>query len=313
MKNGVVIVTYNRLELLRECLACVKGQTFPFSDVIVIDNCSTDGTEEYLDQMKDTWDPSLGRIHVIHEETNLGGSGGFYHGLQVAEEKDLDWVLIIDDDAMIAPDYMEILMSYGADRPQVHALAGGVITEGKLDISHRRRIVNKLLFAEQSVPREAYEEEAFSCDAATFCGLVIRGETLRKIGLPKKEYFIWYDDTEFCLRLMPYHGITVVPKALLNHKTTPAPETMVVKGVLHRIGWRQYYGYRNRYDTAYEHLGRLTACCILWQYRAFLLASCLMLCNRDDREQARYNIRLLRDVLRDCRKHTLGYHSDYHR
>lgn len=52
MKNGVVIVTYNRLSLLRECVSCVLGQTVPFSHVIIVDNCSTDGTGDYLGNLK---------------------------------------------------------------------------------------------------------------------------------------------------------------------------------------------------------------------------------------------------------------------
>ena len=71
----------------------------------------------------------------------------------------------------------------------------------------------------------------------------------------KKEYFLWYDDIEYCLRLMDAGGITVVPDAVLQHKTVLSKEGMVAKGVLHRIGWRQYYGYRNRYDTAKDILG----------------------------------------------------------
>ena len=55
MNNAVVIVTYNRLELLKECLACVCRQTIPFSRVIVVDNHSTDGTRDYLEGREDTY------------------------------------------------------------------------------------------------------------------------------------------------------------------------------------------------------------------------------------------------------------------
>ena len=48
MKVNCVVVTYNRLALLRECLAAIEKQTYPIHKVIVIDNCSTDGTEDFL-------------------------------------------------------------------------------------------------------------------------------------------------------------------------------------------------------------------------------------------------------------------------
>ena len=331
MNNGVVIVTYNRMELLKECLACVCGQTIPFSRVIVVNNCSTDGTGAYLQSREDAIvlspdtimcsdDVSDGReakrIWVIDETENLGGAGGFYHGLQVARTMDLDWVLVIDDDAMIAPDYMERLLEgrtaqLTAGKREVAALAGSVWTEDRLDLSHRRRITNRLLFVESAVEQEEYRS-AFSCDCATFCGLAIAGSKMQEIGLPQKDYFLWYDDTEYCLRLQDCGGITVIPDARLDHKTTLSKEGMVAKGVLHRIGWRQYYGYRNRYDTARAHLGKGSARCILWQYRVFLLLSRCMMLKKSTRAQGASNVRILRDVIQDCKSGRLGRHPSYH-
>lgn len=49
---AVVVVTYNRLELLKECLKQVENQTVPAQKIIVVDNASTDGTAEYLREYK---------------------------------------------------------------------------------------------------------------------------------------------------------------------------------------------------------------------------------------------------------------------
>ncbi len=304
MNNAVVIVTYNRLELLKECLACVCGQTIPFSRVIVVDNHSTDGTAEYLASRTD--------VEVIRETENLGGAGGFYDGLQRASQSPYDWVLIIDDDAMIAPDYMEKLLDYANAHTGIYGFAGKVVTEGHIDVSHRRRITNRLLYVESNVATEEYQKESFSCDAATFCGLLLQGQKMREIGLPQKGYFLWYDDIEYCLRLQECGGVTVVPAAVLHHKTVLSKEGMVTKGVLHRIGWRQYYGYRNRYDTAKRHLGSLSAWVILWQYRVFWLLSFFMTWKKETREQGRSNQKILHDVIKDCKAGRLGKHPEYH-
>lgn len=304
MNNAVVIVTYNRVELLKECLACVCGQTIPFSRVIVVDNHSTDGTAEFLAARED--------LDVIREPENLGGAGGFYDGLQRASQVEYDWVLIIDDDAMIAPDYMEKLLDYANAHTGIYGLAGKVVTEGHIDVSHRRRIINRLLYVESNVASEEYQKESFSCDAATFCGLLLQGQKMREIGLPQKGYFLWYDDIEYCLRLQECGGVTVVPAAVLHHKTVLSKEGMVTKGVLHRIGWRQYYGYRNRYDTAKRHLGSLSAWVILWQYRVFWLLSFFMTWKKETREQGRSNQKILHDVIKDCKAGKLGKHPEYH-
>ena len=249
---------------------------------------------------------------MIREPENLGGAGGFYDGLQCASQGEYDWVLIIDDDAMITPDYMEKLLDYANAHTGIYGLAGKVVTEGHIDVSHRRRITNRLLYVESNVASEEYQKESFACDAATFCGLLLQGKKMREIGLPQKGYFLWYDDIEYCLRLQECGGVTVVPAAVLHHKTVLSKEGMVTKGVLHRIGWRQYYGYRNRYDTAKRHLGSLSAWVILWQYRVFWLLSFFMTWKKETREQGRSNQKILHDVIKDCKAGKLGKHPEYH-
>lgn len=313
MKNGVVIVTYNRLELLKECIGCVCSQSLPFSDVILVNNCSTDGTTEYLDAWSAARRESMTDgpvVTVLHQKENLGGAGGFYAGLAAAGQKELDWVLLIDDDAMIACDYMERLLACKKNLSEgtPPAMAGSVWTAGKLDLTHRRRIKSKLLFIEQPVAKEAYQD-VFVCDCATFCGLVISGRALQDIGLPKKEYFIWYDDSEYCLRLAAQGGITVVPEARLNHKTKlPGAGD----GLLERTGWRHYYGYRNRLDTARIHFGAASVFCIALEYHVLSLCSRLMMLLPAKREKGRFNIQMIRDALSDGKNGRLGKRETYH-
>lgn len=71
---AVTVVTYNRLNLLKECLQALRRQTIK-ADIIIVNNGSTDGTKEYLDSKEG--------IFVIHQE-NLGGAGGFYAGTRQA-------------------------------------------------------------------------------------------------------------------------------------------------------------------------------------------------------------------------------------
>ena len=305
MKTAVVIVTHNRIELLKECLGCVNSQEIPFSRVIVVNNLSTDGTKEYLDGIEDD------RYCIIHSEKNLGGAGGFYLALQEAQKENFDWILIIDDDAMIARDYMSLLIQAGEEHPDTPGFCGSVHTQGKIDLSHRRRVGNPLIFSEIPVAEQEYEKNEFYCDTVTFCGLLLRGKSFEKYGLPIKDYFIWCDDTEYCLRMYEDRKrILTVPKAVLNHKTILSEN----KGsLLRRIEWRSYYGYRNRYDAAKRHIGGLTPFVIRWEYRMFYLLSALMCLSFDEnkREQGRYNVKLLKDVLSDIKSGYIGKRDEY--
>ena len=94
---AAVIVTYNRLEKLKKALKCYETQTMLPKYLVIVNNCSTDGTKDYLNEwLKET---SFIKKIVINTESNLGGSGGFYIGQKKALELDVDWIYLADDDA----------------------------------------------------------------------------------------------------------------------------------------------------------------------------------------------------------------------
>ena len=78
-KIAAIIVTFNRKDLLVECIDNLKKQTIKLSEIIVVNNNSNDGTKEILTTIKG--------ITVINLEKNIGGAGGFNIGLRYAYEK----------------------------------------------------------------------------------------------------------------------------------------------------------------------------------------------------------------------------------
>ena len=118
LKFGVVIVTYNRLHLLKECLRCVALQKLHFHSIVIVDNCSNDGTKEYLKEL-DTKKMNCNTLEVINLDKNLGGAGGFSLGVQRICN-DVDYLLLIDDDAMIHKDFLSSINN--GMTPQILAL-----------------------------------------------------------------------------------------------------------------------------------------------------------------------------------------------
>nr|MCR5545643.1 glycosyltransferase [Lachnospiraceae bacterium] len=78
MEITAVVVTYNRLELLKENIEALRHQSVPDLSILVVNNASTDGTKEYLDEVANN------QIGVLHLEENMGGAGGFYYGMKKA-------------------------------------------------------------------------------------------------------------------------------------------------------------------------------------------------------------------------------------
>lgn len=243
MKYIIVIVTYNRIKLLKECVVAALWQTYPPYKIVIINNCSTDGTDDYLESLDQQ------EILIVHERQNSGGAGGFYTGMQEAMKFDFDYVLLIDDDAILDKDYLLNINNYTEKNAEVGSLAGAVFTDGSIDISHRRLLDTTSCFKEISVKAEIYNREmSFEVDLASFCGILVNKKVVEKIGLPMRDYFIWFDDSEYSLRIRKHSKIVVVPSAKLNHKTKITPLTGSKK-----LTWKSYYGIRNKLDAIRRH------------------------------------------------------------
>ena len=78
-KVGIVVVTYNRLALLKEAIDSLRNQIYTNREIVVVNNGSTDGTQEWLNAQKDI---------IVNTQQNLGGAGGLFTGVKyVGEDK----------------------------------------------------------------------------------------------------------------------------------------------------------------------------------------------------------------------------------
>ena len=252
---ALVIVTYNRLEKLKKALQCYKEQTQGFRNLIVVDNCSTDGTKEYLDE----WEhhETTFRKIVIHSSENVGGAGGFYLGQKKALELNADWVFIADDDAYAAPDMVEKFYRFTAnhDCSKLSAICATVRNmDGSIAAYHRDRykIENGTNwfykeFKRVHIPDEEYGREFFSIDLLSYVGSFLNAKALKKCGLVNPSYFIFFDDSEHSLRLKKYGEIIVIPQMEIVHEGGAAEAK---KG---SISWRSYYEIRNNTHMLLKH------------------------------------------------------------
>ncbi|MFG6367357.1 MAG: glycosyltransferase [Lachnospiraceae bacterium] len=293
IKYAVVITTYNREELLRECVDHVQHQTIPPDSIIIVNNASTDGTELYLKTLSEQ-DKTVNIINLLE---NTGGAGGFAVGIERAAKTATTWMLAIDDDAVIAIDYMEKIFAVAQQNPTYRAFAGAVTVNGKIDTCHRRKLTGIGLMS-KNCKEQAYTQPCFTCDIASFCGMVVDLSLVRQIGLPHAEYFIWYDDTEYSLRIHRHSCFLVVPQAVLLHKIA-----QMEKSRPRRYDWKEYYAVRNRLLMVREHgtiLDRAVNFANLFVhviFRNWLFG----VVKRDGYDWA-YERRLVREALRDVHK-----------
>ncbi len=193
-KNRVaaVVVTYNRLSLLQQCVESLRAQTAP-CDILVVNNASTDGTAEWLEaqQTKET-------LAARDTGANIGGAGGFNYGMRWAVEAGYDYLWVMDDDCLPKPDALEKLLE--ADEV-LHGDYGwlssvALWTDGK-ECNMNRQKLKKSFYTDRLLKQYGVVQ----AKQATFVSLLLCAKTVKQFGLPIKDYFIWGDDIEYTRRI----------------------------------------------------------------------------------------------------------------
>lgn len=244
-----VVVTYNRLSLLKECIATLQAQTYAPSTIFIINNASTDGTGEYLDTVAGE---HLGQVFVTHLAENAGGAGGFSEGLRLALANGANWIWMMDDDAEPHPTALEELMKVAKDPANVY---GSLATKGP-DTSWTTTLLDPhshTVDNAANVPNEARVQ------SLPFLGFMIHRDLVQKIGLPDAGYFIAADDIEYCMRAERAGAqLIIAGRSRIEHPKSDRYEAQLPgrRLVCLRLPpWKRYYDTRNRLLIARKYYG----------------------------------------------------------
>jgi len=244
------VVTFNRKALLEECLTALLNQTRRLDEIILIDNASTYGTEELIKTR-------FADITYVKLPQNIGGSGGFYEGIKLAYEKGRDWIWVMDDDAIPVADALEKLISCSMiHQDNVYALASAVLNRDGSIHTNPRRLFDPETLLEEVISADKYRQDYFQMDTAGFVGLLISRKFIEVAGLPMKDFFLYYDDTEYSLRIRNLGIMITVPDSKIIHGAyRNASEELRQKAERSDWGWdwKNYYFIRNRIYTYRKH------------------------------------------------------------
>ena len=241
----VVVVTFNRLELLKRNIECLRMNK-PVSSILVVNNGSTDGTREWLDTQTD--------LKTVHQE-NVGGSGGFHTGIEYAYQMGADWIWCMDDDVFPRDTCLEELLKVTKD-DNIGILAPRRLMDGKI-FCHDFQAYNLWNpFASMYTRRLENDKVNTPVDiqGTAFEGPCIRREVVERIGLPNKDLFIFCDDTDYCLRAVQTgFRIVYVPSALMDKQKFFSDDSWSERS--RKKKWKRFYQIRN---SAYlnHHYGR---------------------------------------------------------
>jgi len=244
---AAVVVTYNRVDKLGKVLDSILAQTRSVDRLIVVDNASTDSTPELLSVYAD--DP---RVEVLRLDSNTGGAGGFAAGMERAYERGADWVWIMDDDCYTGEAALEKLLAGHADAEKElgrfvpYSCSLVRYTDGSI--------------CEMNNPGTTWDwgrliakgQNSVLVTNCSFVSVLIPRRSIAKYGLPLVEYFIWFDDMEYTLRISAEGPGIQVLDSIATHDM---PENRGVNfGDLNRNNaWKFYHGARNESSYRWHH------------------------------------------------------------
>lgn len=254
-KIAAVVVTFNRLEKLKKVLSSLEAQTRLPDQLVIVNNAATDGTDSFLKEYAANFKYSDSvQLDIVTLEKNEGGAGGFSAGMRRAYEIGCDYAWIFDDDGYPEPDaldklfkgYGDAVAELGPDVPFACSLVkfiDGTISE-----------MNNPIPTWDWGRLKAKGLDIVLVSRCSFVSVLIPRWVMEAFGLPYKEYFIWFDDAEYTLRITrACPGVQVLDSVVLHDMGV---NRGVNFGMINEKNvWKFLYGARNEASYHLHHEG----------------------------------------------------------
>jgi GT2 family glycosyltransferase len=213
----VIVLTWNGMTDTIECLKSLAGLSYPNVRVLMVDNASSDDTVAIVRR-------EFPGVEVIVNESNLRFAGGNNVGIRHALERGAEYVLLLNNDTVVDPDFIGHLMRpldqdpsagmaapkiYYFDKPKKIWFAGGRIEWWKGWISHIGIREND--FGQHDSIRRV--------DYLTACCILVKREVIDRIGMLDERYTMYGEDADWCIRAVRAgYELLYVPSAVVWHK-----------------------------------------------------------------------------------------------
>ena len=217
-KIFIIVLHWNNIPCLIDCLSSLDAASYENYEVIVVNNGSSDlsGVQERI----------KAEIRVIQTSSNLGFSRGNNLGIREALKNKADYVLLLNDDTVVSPDFLSVLVDVGENNPDVGMLGPRIHY-----FDEPRRIwfagaqfdPENCMVTTLGADQLDHGEDAkpFESDYLTGCCLLIKRQAIEKIGLLDERFFLYWEDVDWALRLTGARlKNLLVPSAQIWHKVS---------------------------------------------------------------------------------------------
>ena len=233
----IIILNWNGWQDTTECVESCLKLTYSNSRILIVDNGSMDGSERELRQR-------FPELEILQTGSNLGYAGGNNVGIRHALARGAEYIWLLNNDTSVEPEALTSLVEAAEtssdvgivgslilhyQQPQTICFAGGYI-------NWRDGSTRHLGIGEPDAGQYVLRR---SVDYVSGCSMLLTRACIEKIGLLQKEYFLYYEETDWCARaLRAGFKVFCQPASRVYHKESPS--TGVIPPVV------LYYLIRNR-------------------------------------------------------------------
>jgi GT2 family glycosyltransferase len=213
----IIVLTWNGKKDTLECLSSLKQLVYPNYRVLVVDNASVDGsTEQVKSQFPD--------VELIVNKDNFRFAGGNNVGIEYALSKNADYILLLNNDTIVDPNFITELVTTAESDSQIGIVgpkmyyytdpkriwyAGGKIEWWKGWISH---------IGIREIDNEQYCQTK-ETDFISGCCVLVKREVVETIGILDTAYYIYGEDVDWCIRAFRAgYRLMFEPRAKIWHK-----------------------------------------------------------------------------------------------
>lgn len=215
---GVVIVNWNRKADTLRCIGSVLASDYDGFQLVMVDNASTDGSTGVIRERY----PSLA---VVENSENLGFTGGYNAGIKHLLGRGVDYVLLLNNDAVLEPSALQALATAAALHPEAGFLGGKILAMENPDvILSAGGILDEHWNLMHRGMGELDDERLPSTSDLDFLSgsaLLVSRELIETVGLLDEDFFAYYEDVEWCYRgKQSGFGVAFVREARVWHPDT---------------------------------------------------------------------------------------------
>jgi len=212
---SIITINYNQAEVTNLLLESLQSVTWPNFEVIIVDNSSSNSNADKINT-------GFSNVTLIRSNRNLGFAGGNNLGIRASKG---DYVLLLNNDTEVVPDFLEPLIECFEAHPETGAISP------KIKYFHHPNTIQYAGFTKMNPltlrmkgigfgqTDKGQFEQTLETEFAHGCAMIVPSRIIKEIGLMPEEYFLYYEEHDWSTAIKRGgYKIYYQPKSVVLHK-----------------------------------------------------------------------------------------------